>query len=56
MPKCSFCGNPLPEGRGKMLVKTSGQVLYFCNSKCQRNYELGRNPKKLKWVKKKKSK
>ncbi|MEM5798596.1 MAG: 50S ribosomal protein L24e [Candidatus Aenigmatarchaeota archaeon] len=56
MPKCSFCSSMLPEGRGKMLVRNSGKILYFCNSKCERNFLLGRDPKKLKWTKPKKSK
>ena len=49
--KCSFCGDNLPKGRGKMLVKGSGQTFTFCNSKCQRNFRLGRNGKRTKWTK-----
>lgn len=48
--KCSFCGGAVPEGRGKMFVKTSGQVFYFCNSKCQNNWNLGRDGKAVKWT------
>ena len=40
----------MPEGRGKMVVRKSGQVLYFCGSKCQRNHRLGREGKKRKWT------
>jgi len=46
----------MPEGRGKMFVRNSGQILYFCGSKCENNYRSGRNIKKLKWVKKRKEK
>ncbi len=37
-----------------MFVKVDGKVLYFCSSKCERNMlELKRNPRKIKWVRKK---
>ncbi len=37
-----------------MFVKVDGKVLYFCSSKCERNVlELKRNPRKIKWVRKK---
>lgn len=51
MVKCSFCGNKLPEGRGKMFVLKSGQVRYFCNSKCQKNWKKGREGKNTEWTK-----
>jgi len=49
--KCSFCGEEIPPGTGFMFVKNDGTVLYFCSRKCCRNWEMGRNPKKLKWTK-----
>ena len=49
--KCSFCGDGLQEGRGKMFVKVSGQVLYFCNSKCQSNWGKKRQGKHTRWTK-----
>ncbi len=52
MAKCSFCGGNMPAGRGKMHVKIRGQILYFCNSKCQRNWNLGRAGKFTKWTNK----
>ena len=50
MVKCSFCRGPMPDGKGRMFVKKSGQVLYFCSSKCQNNFRLGRQGKKQKWT------
>ncbi len=47
---CSFCGYEIPPGTGIMYVKTDGTILYFCSSKCRKNYLLGRNPRKLKWT------
>ncbi len=49
---CSFCGEEIEPGTGKMFVKRDGKVLYFCSRKCEKNMlELGRNPRKLKWTK-----
>ncbi|MDO8741277.1 MAG: 50S ribosomal protein L24e [Candidatus Woesearchaeota archaeon] len=50
MAKCIFCSNLLKPGTGKMLVKNDGSLLYFCSSKCERNLNLNRNPRKLKWT------
>ncbi len=49
--RCSFCGATIEPGTGLMYVKNDGTVLYFCSSKCFKNFQLGRNPRKLKWVK-----
>ncbi|NIO19480.1 MAG: 50S ribosomal protein L24e [Candidatus Aenigmarchaeota archaeon] len=48
--KCSTCKNNVQKGSGKMFVRNDGRVFYFCSSKCQKNWKLGREPKKLKWV------
>jgi large subunit ribosomal protein L24e len=50
---CSFCKNPIPLGTGKMYVKTSGEIFYFCSKKCEKNMlKLKRIPRKVKWTKK----
>lgn len=49
--KCSFCNKIIPKGTGKMFVKTTGEILYWCSSKCEKNYMIGRKAKKLKWTK-----
>ncbi len=34
-----------------MYVKNDGSILWFCSSKCRKNFlKLGRNPRKLKWT------
>ena len=41
----------MPKGTGTMYVKVSGQILYFCSSKCEKNLlKLGRIPREHKWV------
>jgi large subunit ribosomal protein L24e len=34
-----------------MLVIKSGTVRYFCSKKCEKNWKMGRDPKKTKWTK-----
>ncbi len=52
--KCSICKTNLAKGGGKMFVRNDGKIFYFCGSKCQGNFNLGRTEKKLRWVKKEK--
>jgi len=52
MPKCSFCGKQYEIPRGMTLVMIDGTINYFCSSKCRKNWKLGRNKKKVKWIKK----
>jgi large subunit ribosomal protein L24e len=50
---CSFCGNSIPHGTGKMYVKTSGEIYYFCSNKCEKNMlKLRRVPRRVKWTEK----
>jgi len=49
---CSFCGDEIEPGTGKMFVKKDGAIFYFCSSKCERNQlKLGRVPRRVKWTK-----
>ena len=52
MVRCSFCGENLPQGTGKMFVKTDTKILYFCSRKCEKNsLNLKRKPREQKWTK-----
>jgi large subunit ribosomal protein L24e len=52
MVKCAFSGKEIPKGTGKMFVRKNGQILWFLNSKCQKNYlSLNRKPVNYKWTK-----
>ncbi|MEM1534914.1 MAG: 50S ribosomal protein L24e [Candidatus Pacearchaeota archaeon] len=53
MPRCSFCNGEIKKGTGLMFVKKDGKILWFCSSKCRKSFFMGRDAKKLKWVKKK---
>ena len=49
---CSFCGDDIEPGTGKMFVKKDGTIFYFCSSKCEKNQlRLGRVPRRVKWTK-----
>jgi large subunit ribosomal protein L24e len=51
MAKCSFSGKKIPFGTGKMYVKNNGTVLWFLNSKCEKNFlKLKRDARKFKWT------
>ena len=50
MPKCTFCGNNIEKGTGKIYVQKDAKVLYFCSSKCEKNLlKLKRKPITTKW-------
>src|SRR3990172_7901017 len=49
---CSFCGNDIEPGTGKMFIRRDGTVPFFCSSKCERNLlDLGRGPRWTRWTK-----
>ena len=48
---CSFCGNEIEPGTGKMFIRRDGTAFFFCSSKCERNLlELGRVPRVIPWT------
>lgn len=49
--KCSFCGDKLQPGTGKMYVKSDGTIYVFCSRKCEVNMlTLGRTPARIRWT------
>ncbi|RLF35479.1 MAG: 50S ribosomal protein L24e [Thermoplasmata archaeon] len=48
---CSFCGNEIEPGTGKLYIRKDGTIYHFCSSKCQKNMlKLKRIPRKVKWT------
>jgi len=48
---CSFCGNEVEPGTGKMFVRRDGTVFFFCSSKCEKNLlDLRRVPRTVRWT------
>lgn len=51
MVKCTFCGEVIEQGTGKMYVKTDGKIFYFCSSKCEKSLlKLGRKAITTRWT------
>jgi large subunit ribosomal protein L24e len=49
---CSFCGEQIEPGTGKMYVRKDGTTLLFCTNKCYKNMvELKRVPRNVTWTK-----
>ncbi len=48
---CSYCGKEILPGKMRIFVK-GNKVYYFCSRKCEKNWELGRKPQKVKWIRK----
>ncbi|MBT4824498.1 50S ribosomal protein L24e [Candidatus Woesearchaeota archaeon] len=52
MAKCSFCGEQISKGTGKLFVKNDGRQLNFCSMKCEKNtFKLKRKPHTTRWTK-----
>ncbi len=54
MPKCTFCKNAYEFPRGLTVVQKDGEPSYYCSSKCRKNAQMGRDNRRVKWVKKQK--
>ena len=54
MPQCSYCKKHYEIPRGLTFVLSNGEVLYFCSSKCKKNWNMGRRADKLSWITKRK--
>jgi len=54
MVRCTYCKIDIKPGRGITFVELSGKIHHFCSSKCKRNLKLGRDPKKVRWITKRK--
>lgn len=48
---CSFCGENIEPGTGRMYIKKDGTAFTFCNSKCRKNMlKLNRTPRFAAWT------
>ncbi len=49
--ECSFCGEEMEPGEGKIFITKDGKRYPYCSSKCEKNHrELGKKPKTTKWA------
>jgi large subunit ribosomal protein L24e len=47
---CDYSGEEIEPGTGTMYVKKDGTILHFVDSKAEKNYFLGREPRDLEWT------
>jgi len=55
MPTCTFCKSNYEFPKGLTFVLKDGTLKYFCSSKCRKNSKMGRDNRKVKWVRKQKT-
>ncbi|NHN48989.1 50S ribosomal protein L24e [Halostella sp. JP-L12] len=48
--ECDYCGQDIEPGTGTMFVRTDGSTTYYCSSKCEKNADLGREPRDTEWT------
>jgi large subunit ribosomal protein L24e len=49
--ECDYCGADIEPGTGTMFVRTDGTTIHYCSAKCEKNADLGREPRDLEWTK-----
>ena len=48
--ECDYCGDDIEPGTGTLLVLNDGSTVDYCSSKCEKNADLGREPRDVEWT------
>jgi ribosomal protein L24E len=49
---CSFCRKNFEAPRGVTIVQKDGTPRHYCSGKCRKSSQMGRDSRKLMWVRK----
>ncbi|KAH9386306.1 large subunit ribosomal protein L24e [Nematocida major] len=47
---CSFSGQAIYRGKGRILVRNNGSTFLLAKKKCRSHFNMGMNPKKISWT------
>ena len=47
---CDYSGEDIEPGTGTMFVQKDGTILHFVDSKAEKNFFMGRDPRDLEWT------
>lgn len=51
MAKCTFCGNAIEPGTGKMFIYVNGKIDNYCSNRCEKSvHKLKRKALKTRWT------
>jgi len=49
--KCTFCGDEIERGTGKIKIMKDEKVVHLCSMKCEKNmFKLGRIAREIPWT------
>jgi large subunit ribosomal protein L24e len=48
--ECDYCGSDIEPGTGTMFVRTDGETIHYCSTKCESNANLGREARDQEWT------